>query len=367
MKAALALLFLAASARAGSPAGRLLERVRIDPGLSAEQARAIRQSLARIAGTRTGGERARRFAAEGVVVEISTQAFGLAFMNDDGVLTPVGKAGNTDEAAFPPVVTLDPLVLSSTVSSRVLDNVLAHELLGHALFRVEKRRARVDGIANTFAEDEILASLVGDVVEGELGHVPLEDLDTRRMLKSTQAFETSQWFDGGATGLSIDESTAPASALMEHLAAIDAKEASARDKIARAIAWESDILHLESVHGAPKSRYRKQLSQVDDFVAQERDELKSLEAAREAVQGRLLLFASRDGLKLRRQLSSRRYRRFASGLVGQIVLLRQRLAALAASAPQAAKPAPDPNASPVWDEIDRAVKKDRKEHPGHWL
>lgn len=370
MRAAALALLLAGPAAAGGAPDLLLSRVTSPAGLPESQRLALRRALYEAAQTPTGRERAERFVAGGWRVSLSTRSFGLAMVEADGILKPVGKAGNTDAAKEPLEVTVDAALIEK--APEALRSVVAHEVLGHALSILEARAAKVGDAWNASTEDEMLAELVGDLVARETGGA--YDLDGEdagyNLFESTSAYARAQWTGraGFVTSFAYDEVAAPAEALRSRLRFQDEERARLQAIVDGARDWELAILHFRTVHGATDEESKPLWDYVEESRATNEAALTELEGARGRVKDKLDYLALPEGLKLRATLASKPYAAFVAERSAEIARLRERLVKLGPGE----KPAPPADSSratrtdPRWDALEKKIAEDRRKNPDHW-
>ncbi|MBI4347990.1 MAG: hypothetical protein HY553_14130 [Elusimicrobia bacterium] len=354
---ALGLLALALTASAATRPPKALPRVRIDDRGSARERRLIEGALERIAATPTAQRlSARQARLPQVTVSFATFSRGAA---------PLDEAwGRVDYERS--ALLLNDGLFSST-SYIVI--TLAHELYGHASIVPESERAGAD--IGLLMENEAYSLAVGHVISREAGErVDVPEL-IAALAQGVDAYYDEFVFDHGpdTLQLSLAEAHDPAGSVRARERELARRRRSVEIREKDMAVWAWQLEHFEREHGIA----RAMLANLRDSLDEWRGTIlsgrrKQLETSAPRLRAVLEWFGEPEGRQYVRTMVAVSTHPYAAGLKAELAELCRRLAELMKAdeeKPVAYAPSPEPKPY-EWEDLQRLVDQDRREHPGHF-
>ncbi|MBI2384397.1 MAG: hypothetical protein HYV14_00130 [Elusimicrobia bacterium] len=351
-------------------AASLRARLVLDDGGDPFAREALDMAVRRLLESPTARELAAEFVRRGLTVRVSFAAMENSVLVERGGRRSLSGYGGT--ASHGPAgawVKLNRDYLRVDTAYQLLDlpATLGHELLGHSLGAARAEAAGLESAWNRWRGDELNAGVVGWLVAAELGEVP-RDAHLWRWLEDPERYHREMHLAGGyyAKTFSAEEAAAPARALQERLARVEAAlelfDARAADA---ARDWDKIIDHFKFEHGVDSRR-----------LALVRSELKNAASPEErAVERERLLAVRRELLAASAALESPEEKASFAETAKRLAdpffaeesartrALGERLKAAVVRAP---KPRPRDAEDLDAAQIAEMYRKDLVENPDHW-
>lgn len=250
----------------------LLMRVQLRADSNPAAGDALRDALAAIIRTKTGGDLARAFVAENARASVGFgEVDGSSVVVENGIRVMNGSGGYTQTEKVPPSVVLNRDYLDTDPNYRRVEiaRVLAHEMLGHGF---ERQRVEASGLSTDalyyYRADEGNASMVGWLVQAELGGKLINGnmwnyLSTPEKFYQEIELQTPYY----ATTLSAAQMLDPLPVWRDRLGRLGEERASFDEDEKAEKHWKLVIQHFVVSYGIDASRFSNLSQDIDYMLA----------------------------------------------------------------------------------------------------
>jgi len=371
----------AGEAPAAAPAllDRLLERVSLDDGNSAERGAALRGAFARMLESPTARALAERFVAEGPRAAVRFEAFdGSRVYEADGRRYFHGTRALTDWRDDRAVLRLNSDYLKSSAHYREqgLPAILAHELFGHGLWYARAARENLQRALHLHELNEENARLVGWRVDFELDG-RFEEAAAWDYLANPRGYLDGQKMrlPYYAVTFSNQELARPLETLESRLDRARRYRAELEKERGNVGSWTPVVDHFASSHGVAEPRFRALRAHLADLLSTYDGDLRTTDEVIADLSGVISRLRAEPDRVSERYLQEAAPHPLFSDLAREAdshraPLLEQVRASAASPADESAEArrrrAEHWSDQITFDELKRMYREDRQRHPHHW-